>query len=88
MAWHSDDEKALAKNSAIASLSFGAERKFSFRHKQTKETVSTDFGTREFVSDERCHSNSLAAPFTANEKNTKSKNQFNVQNDGSTVKIW
>ncbi|HXS56760.1 MAG TPA: alpha-ketoglutarate-dependent dioxygenase AlkB [Hanamia sp.] len=41
MAWHSDDEKALAKNSAIASLSFGAERKFSFRHKQTKETVST-----------------------------------------------
>ena len=41
MAWHSDDEKALAKNSAIASLSFGAERKFAFRHKQTKETVST-----------------------------------------------
>jgi alkylated DNA repair dioxygenase AlkB len=40
MAWHSDDEKALAKDSAIASLSFGAERKFSFRHKQTKETVS------------------------------------------------
>lgn len=41
MAWHSDDEKALAKNSAIGSLSFGAERKFAFRHKQTKETVST-----------------------------------------------
>jgi len=40
MAWHSDDEKALAKDSAIASLSFGAERKFSFRHKKTKETVS------------------------------------------------
>jgi alkylated DNA repair dioxygenase AlkB len=40
MAWHSDDEKSLEKNSAIASLSFGAERKFSFRHKQTKETVS------------------------------------------------
>jgi alkylated DNA repair dioxygenase AlkB len=40
MAWHSDDEKALAKNGTIASLSFGAERKFSFKHKQTKQTVS------------------------------------------------
>ncbi len=40
MAWHSDDEKTLAKNGAIASLSFGAERTFSFKHKQTKETVS------------------------------------------------
>lgn len=40
MAWHSDAEKDLKKNGAIASLSFGAERNFSFRHKQTKETVS------------------------------------------------
>jgi len=40
MAWHSDDEKALAKNGSIASFSFGAERKFSFKHKTTKETVS------------------------------------------------
>ncbi|WP_378015661.1 alpha-ketoglutarate-dependent dioxygenase AlkB family protein [Adhaeribacter terreus] len=40
MAWHSDDEKALAKNGAIASLSFGAERKFAFKHKQTKEVIS------------------------------------------------
>jgi alkylated DNA repair dioxygenase AlkB len=40
MAWHSDAEKDLKKNGAIASLSFGAERTFSFRHKQTKETVS------------------------------------------------
>jgi alkylated DNA repair dioxygenase AlkB len=40
MAWHSDGEKDLKKNGAIASLSFGAERKFAFRHKQTKETVS------------------------------------------------
>jgi len=40
MAWHSDGEKDLKKNSAIASLSFGAERKFSFKHKTTKETVS------------------------------------------------
>jgi alkylated DNA repair dioxygenase AlkB len=40
MAYHSDDEKTLERNSAIASLSFGAERKFSFRHKKSKETVS------------------------------------------------
>lgn len=40
MAWHSDAEKDLKKNGAIGSLSFGAERKFSFKHKETKETVS------------------------------------------------
>lgn len=40
VAWHSDDEKTLERNGAIASLSFGAARKFSFRHKKTKETTS------------------------------------------------
>ncbi|MGC1927444.1 MAG: alpha-ketoglutarate-dependent dioxygenase AlkB [Candidatus Nitrosopolaris sp.] len=40
IAWHSDDEKSLEKNSTIASLSLGAERKFSFKHKQTKQTIS------------------------------------------------
>lgn len=40
MSWHSDDEKMLKKNGAIASMSFGAERKFSFKHKKTKQTVS------------------------------------------------
>lgn len=40
MAWHSDDEKSLGRNTAIASLSFGAERKFGFKHKRTQETVS------------------------------------------------
>lgn len=40
MAWHSDGEKDLKKNGAIGSLSFGAERKFSFKNKSTKETVS------------------------------------------------
>jgi len=39
MAYHSDDEKTLAKDAAIASMSFGAERKFLFKHKQTKETI-------------------------------------------------
>lgn len=40
MAWHSDGEKDLKKNGAVGSLSFGAERKFSFKHKKTKQTVS------------------------------------------------
>ena len=39
MAWHSDDETDLKKNGVIASLSFGAERKFAFKHKQSKEKV-------------------------------------------------
>ncbi|RYD97696.1 MAG: alpha-ketoglutarate-dependent dioxygenase AlkB [Sphingobacteriales bacterium] len=39
MAWHSDDEKDLKKNGAIASLSLGAERKFAFKHKLSKEKV-------------------------------------------------
>ncbi|HSF44624.1 MAG TPA: alpha-ketoglutarate-dependent dioxygenase AlkB [Chitinophagaceae bacterium] len=40
MAWHSDGEKDLKKDGAIASLSFGAERKFAFKHKRSGETVS------------------------------------------------
>jgi len=37
MAWHSDAEKDLKINGAIASLSFGAERKFLFKHKITNQ---------------------------------------------------
>lgn len=40
MAWHSDAEKDLKKDGAIASLSLGAERKFSFKHKFTADKVS------------------------------------------------
>ena len=40
MGWHSDDEKSIESNSAIASVSFGAERRFSFKHKQSKEAIS------------------------------------------------
>lgn len=41
MAYHSDDEKTLGKNAAIASMSFGAERRFLFKNKKTKETITT-----------------------------------------------
>jgi alkylated DNA repair dioxygenase AlkB len=40
MAWHSDDEKTLGKHMSIASFSFGAARKFSFKHKITHQKVS------------------------------------------------
>ena len=40
MAWHSDDEKELGDQPTIASLNLGAERKFSFKHKKTKESIS------------------------------------------------
>lgn len=36
MGWHSDDEPELGENPAIASVSFGASRKFSFRHKKNQ----------------------------------------------------
>ncbi len=40
MGWHSDDEKELRPMAAIASLSLGSDRKFSFKHRNTKETIS------------------------------------------------
>lgn len=40
MSWHSDDEKSLGRNSTIASLSFGAERKFCFKHKRLPHSTS------------------------------------------------
>lgn len=40
MSWHSDDEKELGNENTIASVSLGAERKFSFKHKRTKENIS------------------------------------------------
>ncbi len=39
MAWHSDAEKDLIKHGVIASLSFGAERRFLFKHKQSGQKV-------------------------------------------------
>lgn len=37
MGWHSDDEAELGKEPAIASLSFGGERRFSFKHRTRKD---------------------------------------------------
>jgi alkylated DNA repair dioxygenase AlkB len=40
MAWHRDEERDLKRDGAIASMSFGAERKFSFKHRENKHTLS------------------------------------------------
>lgn len=40
MAWHSDDEKEMKNGAAIASVSFGAERNFYFRHKISGQKIS------------------------------------------------
>lgn len=39
MAWHSDDERSLGKDSTIASVSLGAERKFALKQKESKQTI-------------------------------------------------
>lgn len=39
MGWHSDNEKELGKNPIIASVSLGTERKFSFKHNETKQKL-------------------------------------------------
>ena len=40
LGWHRDDEKELQEGAAIASVSFGAERRFDMRHDVRKEKVS------------------------------------------------
>ena len=40
MGWHADDEPEIIVNSPIASVSFGADRRFDFKHRKTQEKVS------------------------------------------------
>lgn len=40
MGWHSDAEKDLKKDGAIASISLGAQRKFDFKHRKSKKVIS------------------------------------------------
>ena len=39
MGWHQDNEKELGEKPVIASLSFGAARKFSLKHIRTKQKI-------------------------------------------------
>jgi alkylated DNA repair dioxygenase AlkB len=48
MGWHSDDEKELGPNPSIASVSFGATRRFDFKHKteaNTKFSIHLESGS-------------------------------------------
>ncbi len=49
MGWHSDDEKELKNHAAIGSFSLGAERKFVFKHKTTKEKVELKLENGSFL---------------------------------------
>ena len=40
MGWHCDDERELGKEPIIASVSFGAERIFAFKHRNSKERIN------------------------------------------------
>jgi alkylated DNA repair dioxygenase AlkB len=42
MGWHRDNEKEIISESSIASLSFGAVRKFAFKHATTNERLDIE----------------------------------------------
>ncbi len=42
MGWHRDNESSIVKNSPIACLSFGAQRRFHFKHRVTKERITLE----------------------------------------------
>ena len=42
VSWHSDSEADLRDRPTIASLSLGGTRRFQFRHKRTKETITLE----------------------------------------------
>ncbi|MBD2520621.1 alpha-ketoglutarate-dependent dioxygenase AlkB [Nostoc sp. FACHB-973] len=50
VSWHSDDEPELGENPIIGSVSFGATRRFSLRHKQSKDyKIDVDLGNGSFL---------------------------------------
>jgi alkylated DNA repair dioxygenase AlkB len=42
MGWHQDNEKEMVEGASIASLSFGAVRKFAFKHAKTNERIEIE----------------------------------------------
>jgi alkylated DNA repair dioxygenase AlkB len=42
ISWHSDNEPELGLNPTIASVTFGAARRFDMRHRETKEIIHID----------------------------------------------
>ena len=46
VAWHADDEPELGPNPVIASVSFGAERRFQLKHKDSERPTKFQFMLR------------------------------------------
>ena len=44
MGWHRDNESSIVKDSPIACVSFGAQRRFHFKHVETKERITVELG--------------------------------------------
>jgi alkylated DNA repair dioxygenase AlkB len=49
MGWHQDNEKEIVAGSSIASLSFGAVRKFAFKHAKTNERLDIELANGSFL---------------------------------------
>jgi len=47
--WHSDREAGLGDRPTIASLSLGGTRRFQFRHRRTKETLTLELGSGDWL---------------------------------------
>ena len=47
--WHSDHEAGLGERPTIASLSLGGARRFQFRHRRTKETITLELRSGDWL---------------------------------------
>jgi alkylated DNA repair dioxygenase AlkB len=47
--WHADNEKELGENPVIASLSFGASRRFDLKHNTTQKKCSIDLNSGDLL---------------------------------------
>jgi len=74
MGWHSDAEKTLLENGTIASITFGAERKFSFKHKVTKQRVDILLENGSLLLMKGTTQKKLASQASTNKKSIFSKN--------------
>jgi alkylated DNA repair dioxygenase AlkB len=74
MSWHSDNEKELGKNPVIASLNFGASRRFLMRNNQNQEykmEIPLHHGTLLIMAGETQHFWQHALPKSAKVKDTR-----------------
>ncbi len=84
MAWHSDDEKSLGKDTTIASVSFGAEREFRLKHKCLDEKVSVLLESGSLLVMKGSHADPLAPLHPENQKGHHPAHQPDVQDDAAS----